>query len=64
MGGGGGGAGLLDENLSWIEHIKYKQNKLVKNVGLLDKTKHYLWTRDPYYLYIIPSYIPTLITEI
>ena len=25
---------LLDDNLSWIEHIKYLENKIAKNVGL------------------------------
>ena len=26
---------LLDENLSWKDHIKYIENKVAKNIGLL-----------------------------
>ena len=28
---------LLDENLNWKKHIKYTENKIAKNVGLLYK---------------------------
>ena len=49
----------MDENLRWIEHIKYKQNKLVKNVGLLDKAKHYLNKRSQLFVYY--SFIHTYI---
>ena len=30
---------MLDENISWKEHIKTVQNKLSKNIGLLCKAK-------------------------
>ena len=33
---------MLDENLSWDDHIKIAQNKLAKNVGLLYHGKHFL----------------------
>ena len=33
---------LLDERLSWKEHIKYNESKIAKNVGLLYEVKHYL----------------------
>ena len=26
---------LLDENLSWKEHIKYLENRIAKNTGLV-----------------------------
>ena len=37
---------LLDENLSWEEHIKCNENKIAKNLGLLYKAKHYLNKRS------------------
>ena len=30
---------LLDENLSWKEHIKYIKSKIAKNIGRLYKAK-------------------------
>ena len=30
---------LLDENLTWKEHLKYTENRFTKNIGLLYKTK-------------------------
>ena len=33
---------LLDKNLSWRDHIKYIENKIVKNVGLLYRAKLFL----------------------
>ena len=30
---------LLDENLNWKEHIKYTENKIAKNLGLLYKAR-------------------------
>ena len=33
---------LLDENLSWKDHIKYIENKVAKNIGLLYRTKLFL----------------------
>ena len=33
---------MLDENISWKEHIKTVENKLSKNTGLLHKSKQLL----------------------
>ena len=33
---------LLDENLNWEEYIKYTENKIAKNLGLLYKTRPFL----------------------
>ena len=33
---------LLDENLSWKEHLKLTENKVAKNIGLIYKVKPYL----------------------
>ena len=33
---------LLDDNLSWKEHIKYLENKIAKNIGLMYWTKPFL----------------------
>ena len=33
---------LLDENFSWKEHIKYLENKIAKNIGLLYRAKPFL----------------------
>ena len=33
---------LLDENLSWKNHIKYIENKVAKNIGLLYRAKLFL----------------------
>ena len=30
---------MLDENLTWKPHIKYIENKIAKNIGLLFKAK-------------------------
>ena len=32
---------LLDENLNWKEHIRYTENKIAKNLGLLYKARHF-----------------------
>ena len=50
---------LLGENLSWKEHIKYNENKIAKNLGLLYKAKHYLNKRSLLVLYY--SFIHTYI---
>ena len=55
----GGVGGLLDENLSYKEHIKYNENKIAKNLGLLYKAKHYLEKRSLLLLYY--SFIHTYI---
>ena len=33
---------LLDENLNWKEHIKYTENKIAKNLGLLYRARPFL----------------------
>ena len=33
---------LLDDNLSWKEHIKYLENKIAKNIGLMYRGKAFL----------------------
>ena len=30
---------LLEDNLSWKEHIKYLENKIAKNKGLMNRAK-------------------------
>ena len=33
---------LLDENLNWKKHIKYTENKIAKNLGLIYKIRPFL----------------------
>ena len=33
---------LLNENLSWKEHLKLTENKIAENIGLIYKAKPYL----------------------
>ena len=33
---------FLDEKLTWTDHIKYTENKIAKNIGLLFRSKPYL----------------------
>ena len=50
---------LLDENLSWKEHLKHIENKIAKSIGLMDKAKPFL-DKDsllPLYFSYIHSYI-------
>ena len=48
---------LLDEKLSWKEHIKYNENKIAKNLGLLCKAKHYLSKRSLLVLLFLHTYL-------
>ena len=48
---------LLDENLNWKEHIKYTENKIAKNLGLLYKAPPFLKRNTLLALYY--SYIQT-----
>ena len=48
---------LLDENLNWKEHIKYTENKIAKNLGLLYKARPFLERNALLTLYY--SYIQT-----
>ena len=45
---------LLDENLSWKDHINYTENKISKNIGILYKARDYLSKEIllAYYVYI------------
>ena len=46
---------LLDEHLSWKEHIRYTENKIAKNIGLLYRAKPFLGKHSlltQYYSYI------------
>ena len=47
----------LDENLSWKDHIKYIENKVAKNIGLLYRAKLFLDKNSLLTLYY--SYIHT-----
>ena len=49
---------LLDENLSWKDHIKYIENKVAKNIALLYRAKLFLDKKSLLTLYY--SYIYTL----
>ena len=46
---------LLDDNFSWKEHIKYFENKIAKNVGLMYRAKPFLHKESLLALYY--SYI-------
>ena len=50
---------LVDENLTWIDHIALVENKLSKNLGLLHKAKNYLNKKSMVSLYysFIHSYL-------
>ena len=50
---------LVDENLTWIDHITLVENKLSKNVGLLHKAQNYLNKKSMVNLYysLIHSYL-------
>ena len=48
---------LPDQNLNWKEHIKYTENKIAKNLGLLYKTRPFLERNAVLALYY--SYIQT-----
>ena len=52
---------LLDENLTWKPHIKYIENKIAKNIGLLFKarpfsTKQFLLSLHYLYIYSYINY--------
>ena len=46
---------LLDENVTWKEHLKYIENKCAKNIGLLYKAKHHL--NKKYLVVLYCSYV-------
>ena len=48
---------LVDENLTWIDHITLFENKLSKNLGLLHKAKNYLKSMVSLYYSFIHSYL-------
>ena len=46
---------FLDENITWRDHIRYLENKIAKNIGLLFRSKPYLTKKcllSLYYSYI------------
>ena len=46
---------LLDENVTWKEHLKFTENKCAKNIVLLYNAKHHLNKKcllAPYYSYL------------
>ena len=50
---------LVDENITWVDHITTAENELSKNIGLLYKAKNYLNKKPLVNLYysIIDSYL-------
>ena len=50
---------MVDENLTWIDHITLVKNKFSKNLGLLHKAKNYLNKKSMVILYysFIHSYL-------
>ena len=50
---------LLDENLNWKQHIKYTENKIAKNLGLLYQAIPFLQRNGLLALYY--SYIQTYV---
>ena len=50
---------MLDENLSWKEHLKYTENKIAKSIRLVYKAKPFLGKDSllPLYFSYIHSYI-------
>ena len=48
---------LLDEHLSWKEHIRYNENKIAKSISLLYRAKPFLGKHSLLILYY--SYIHT-----
>ena len=52
---------FLDENLTWKDHIRYTEDKIAKDIGLLFRSKPCL-TKKCSYHYIIITFIPTYLT--
>ena len=50
---------MLDEHISWNDHIKTVENKLAKNIGLLNRASYFLkeHSRKTFYLSYIHSYL-------
>ena len=48
---------LLDQKVSWIQHISYVKNKISKGMGIMYKARRYLETKSLVNLY--HSYIYT-----
>ena len=53
---------LLDENLSWKDHINYIENKVAKNIGLLYRAKLCLDKNSLYYSIINALYYSYIYT--
>ena len=52
---------LLNDNLSWKEHIKYLENKIAKNIGLMYRAKPFLNKESLLALYY--SYIHSYLND-
>ena len=52
---------LLDEHLSWKEHLRYTENKVTKSIGLLYSAKPFLGKHSLLTLYY--SYIHTYLNN-
>jgi len=52
---------LVDENLSWNQHVDYIENKISKNIGILYKTRHILDKKSLTQLYF--SFIHSYLTH-
>ena len=50
---------LLDEHLSWKEHLRYTENKVTKSIGLLYSAKPFLGKHSLLTLYYSYIYTPT-----
>jgi hypothetical protein len=51
---------ILDENLSWKQHIQYVKTKVSKNIGILSKARRYLnlnCLKSLYYSFIYPYFV-------
>ena len=48
---------LLDENLSWKDHITYIENKVTKNIGLLYRAKLFLYKNSLLILFELCKFI-------
>ena len=57
---------ILDNKLSWIQHISYVKNKMSKGIGIMYKTRNYINKKAllclyssyiyPYFIYCIESW--------
>ena len=48
---------IIDDQLNWLEHIQYDNNKFSKSIGILDKVRNYLDKTTLHNLYFIYPYL-------